>query len=110
MPRRHFPGERWTPDRGAARASVAAHRPRRERRRPLRDRSGARLMETRRQGEALFSFSLVLVGTVVVVQLWLVAASMEALLARDFDILMPAALGSLGCFAVNAALLLPSTR
>jgi hypothetical protein len=63
-------------------------------------------METRRQGEALFSFILLLVGTVVVVQLWLVAASMEALLAHDFDVLLPAAAGSLGCFLLNAALLL----
>lgn len=63
-------------------------------------------METRRQGEALFSLILFLVGTVVVVQLWLVAASMEALLALDFGVLVPAAIGSLVCFAVNAGLLL----
>ncbi len=63
-------------------------------------------METRRQGETLFTLILLLVATVVVVQLWLVAASMEALLARDFDVLVPAALGSLFCFLVNGALLL----
>ncbi len=63
-------------------------------------------METRRQGETLFTLILLLVGTVVVVQLWLVAASMEALLGRDFDVLVPAALGSLACFVVNGLLLL----
>ena len=63
-------------------------------------------METRRQGEVLFTLILVLVGTVVVVQLWLVAASMEALLARDFDVLIPAAAGSFFCFALNGGLLL----
>lgn len=63
-------------------------------------------METRRQGETLFTFILLLVSTVVVVQLWLVAASMEALLAHDFDVLVPAAIASLACFLLNAALVL----
>ncbi len=63
-------------------------------------------METRRQGEPLFALILILVGTVVVVQLWLVAASMEALLGHDFGVLIPAALGSLACFVLNALLLL----
>ncbi len=63
-------------------------------------------METRRQGEALFTLILILVGTVVVVQLWLVAASMEALLGHDFEVLVPAAIGSLACFVLNGLLLL----
>lgn len=63
-------------------------------------------METRRQGETLFSGILILIGTVIVVQLWLVAASMEALLGHDFDVLIPAAFGSLACFALNLGLTL----
>ncbi len=63
-------------------------------------------METRRQGEVLFTLILILVGTVVVVQLWLVAASMEALLGHDFQVLVPAAIGSFACFVLNGLLLL----
>ncbi len=63
-------------------------------------------METRAQGDTLFGGILLLVGTMVIVQLWLVAASMEALLAHDFGILVPAAIGSLLCFIVNGGLTL----
>ena len=38
-------------------------------------------METRQQGTTLFSAILVLIATLVVIQLWLVAAALEALLA-----------------------------
>jgi hypothetical protein len=61
-------------------------------------------METRRQGDALFAGILLLVGTVVIVQLWLVAASVESLLAHDFGILVPAAIGSFLCFVLNGLL------
>jgi hypothetical protein len=39
-------------------------------------------METRQQGLTLFSAVLVLIAILVVIQLWLVTAALEALLAR----------------------------
>lgn len=62
-------------------------------------------METRKQGATLFSAVLALVVVLVVVQLWLVAGALDALLGGNTDILVPAALASLGLFALNAGLL-----
>ncbi len=62
-------------------------------------------MSIRTQGTTLFTAILVLVATTVVVQLWLLTVSMEALLARESRILIPAAIGSTILFAVNAGLL-----
>jgi len=60
----------------------------------------------RRQGTALFTMILVFVGTLVVVQLWLLSAALEALLARETELLVPAAVGSAVLFLVNGGLLL----
>src|SRR3972149_2542001 len=62
-------------------------------------------METRQQGAVLFSGILVLIGTLVIIQLWLLTAALEALLARDAGVLLPATLSSLVLFLVNAGLL-----
>lgn len=62
-------------------------------------------MEAPKQGTTLFTALLILVGTAVVVQLWLVTAAMEALLAHEYHVLTPLALGSLVLFALNAGLL-----
>lgn len=62
-------------------------------------------METRQQGSTLFSAILVLIATLVVIQLWLVAAALDALLARQTAVLMPTALAAGGLFALSAALL-----
>ncbi|MGE5245970.1 MAG: DUF6755 family protein [Betaproteobacteria bacterium] len=62
-------------------------------------------METRQQGTTLFSALLVLIATLVVIQLWLVAAALDALLAGDTAILVPTALASLALFLVSAGLL-----
>jgi len=62
-------------------------------------------METRRQGTTLFTFVCVLVGTLVVLQLWLVAAALEALLGGDVAVLVPAAGASLALFLANGGLL-----
>ena len=62
-------------------------------------------METRRQGLGLWTAVCVLIGVVVVIQLWLVAAALDALLAEDRAVLAPAALASLGLFAVEGGLL-----
>ncbi|HUI84383.1 MAG TPA: DUF6755 family protein [Candidatus Binatia bacterium] len=62
-------------------------------------------MSLRRQGTTLFAAVLALVATAVVLQLWLLTLSMEALLAGEYRTLVPAALGSTALLAVNAALL-----
>jgi hypothetical protein len=62
-------------------------------------------VETRRQGTTLFTFLCSLVGTLVVLQLWLTAASLDALLGGDVDVLIPAAAVSLVLFLANGGLL-----
>jgi len=48
---------------------------------------------------------LCIVLTIVVVQLWLLTATMNAYLGGDETVIWPAALVSLACFAFNAGLL-----
>lgn len=58
------------------------------------------------QGTTLFTALLVLIGIGVVVQLWLLAASVDALLGRQHGIPAYAALGSVAVFIVNGLLVL----
>jgi hypothetical protein len=62
-------------------------------------------MSVRSQGTTLFSAILILVGTTVVVQLWLLTLSTEALLSGQTRILIPAAAGSSLLLLINAGLL-----
>jgi hypothetical protein len=62
-------------------------------------------METRQQGSTLFSAILVLISTLVVIQLWLVAAALDALLARETVVLAPTAVASAVLFAMSGGLL-----
>lgn len=62
-------------------------------------------MTIRSQGSTLFSAILILVATTVVMQLWLLTFSMEALLRRHYETLIPAALASTALLVVNAGLL-----
>jgi hypothetical protein len=62
-------------------------------------------MSTRSQGTTLFTAILILVASTVVVQLWLLTVSTEALLAHETRILIPAALGSTVLLFINAGLL-----
>ncbi len=62
-------------------------------------------MSVRSQGTTLFTAILILVASTVVVQLWLLTVSMEAFLARETRILIPAALGSTVLLLINAGLL-----
>jgi hypothetical protein len=62
-------------------------------------------MRTRQQGLTLFIAILWLVATVVIIQLWLVAAALDALLAGAVAILIPAAVASLLLFLLNFGLL-----
>jgi uncharacterized protein DUF6755 len=62
-------------------------------------------METRQQGSTLFSAVLVLIGILVVIQLWLVAAAVDALMARQTTVLVPTAIASSLLLALSVGLL-----
>ena len=62
-------------------------------------------METRQQGSTLFSAVLALIAILVVIQLWLVAAAVDALMARQVTVLVPTAMASGGLFVLSAGLL-----
>lgn len=62
-------------------------------------------MSLRRQGTTLFAAILALVASAVVLQLWLLTVSMEALLSGKYKTLVPAAAGSTVLLVVNAGLL-----
>lgn len=62
-------------------------------------------MSFRTQGTTLFTAILILVASTVVVQLWLLTVSMEALLAHETKTLIPAAVGSTVLLFINAGLL-----
>ena len=62
-------------------------------------------MSLRAQGTTLFAAILILVASAVVLQLWLLTVSMEALLSGEYKTLLPAAAGSTVLLAVNAGLL-----
>ena len=57
------------------------------------------------QGATLFSALLVLIATLVVIQLWLVAAAVDAVLARHTGVLVPMALSSGALFVLSGGLL-----
>ncbi len=60
---------------------------------------------TRSQRRTIVNGILCIVLILVVLQLWLLTATMNAFLGGDTDILLPAALASLACLALNAGLL-----
>jgi hypothetical protein len=62
-------------------------------------------VETRQQGSILFAAVLVLIALLVVIQLWLVAAALDALLARQFAVLVPTAIASGMLFVLSGGLL-----
>ena len=62
-------------------------------------------METRHQGSILFSAVLILIALLVVIQLWLVAASLDALFSRQFVVLVPTAIASGVLFMLSGGLL-----
>ena len=62
-------------------------------------------MRTREQGTVLFAGVLVMIATLVIIQLWLLTAALEALLAHTYEVLIPAAIASLVLCGANALLL-----
>ena len=63
------------------------------------------MRKLREQGLTLFTGIMWLVGIVVIVQLWLVSAALEALLAGNTRVLIPSALVSLALLGSNGGLL-----
>jgi hypothetical protein len=62
-------------------------------------------MATRKQGTALATALCLFIGTVVVIQLWLVAGSLDAWLSGEEEVLVPAALTSAALLLLNTGLL-----
>jgi hypothetical protein len=63
-------------------------------------------VQQREQGLTLFTAILWLVGVLVIIQLWLVAGALDALLAGARGVLVPAAVASCLLFLANGGLLL----
>ena len=57
------------------------------------------------QRKAIVNAILVFVVLIVVLQLWLLTATVNAYLGGDVAIVLPAAAASLACFGLNAGLL-----
>jgi predicted lysophospholipase L1 biosynthesis ABC-type transport system permease subunit len=57
-----------------------------------------------RQGKTLVGALCAFIGTVVVIQLWLVSAALEAFYGNEPNVLWPALVASAALFAVNAAI------
>lgn len=60
---------------------------------------------TRERKRTILNGILVVVVIIVILQLWLLTATMNAYLGGDDAVVVPAALVSLGCFGLNAGLL-----
>jgi hypothetical protein len=60
---------------------------------------------TRERRMTIVNGILVLVILIVILQLWLLTATMNVYLGGDTGIAVPAALASLACFGLNAGLL-----
>ena len=70
---------------------------------PSSDPKGPRFPRFQRM--AIVNAILVFVVLIVILQLWLLTATMNAYLGGNTSILLPAALASLVCFGLNAGLL-----
>jgi membrane associated rhomboid family serine protease len=62
-------------------------------------------VEVRRQGITLFTAVCVFIAILVVIQLWLVAAALDAVLGGETGVAWPAAIASIVLCVVNAGLL-----
>ena len=56
---------------------------------------------TRRQKDTIYAGMFCVVGLLVVLQLWLLTATMNAFLGGDGSVVWPAAAASFGCLFVN---------
>lgn len=62
-------------------------------------------METGRQGTTLFTGICLLIGLLVISQLWLLSAALDEALSGEPRLAIPASIASFALFAVNAGLL-----
>lgn len=62
-------------------------------------------MDARKQAVPVFTLVSVLIGLGVVIQLWLLGTSLEAMLAGDSGLAVPATVASAVLLAINAGLL-----
>lgn len=60
---------------------------------------------TRRQKDTILAGMVCVVGLLVVLQLWLLTATMNAFMGGDDSVVWPAAVASFGCLLVNLWLL-----
>jgi hypothetical protein len=60
---------------------------------------------TRAQKQTIIYGMLCFIVMLVILQLWLLTATMNAFLGGDASVIWPAALVSVACFALNAGLL-----
>lgn len=60
---------------------------------------------SRQQKGTIVSGILAIVATIVILQLWLLTATMNAFLAHDEVVIIPAAIASIVCLGLNAGLL-----
>lgn len=65
---------------------------------------------TESQKTTILDAALCFVGMMVVLQLWLLTATMNAYLGGDAQVLLPAALASLACLLLNGGLLVVLIR
>ena len=63
-------------------------------------------MDARKQALPVFTAVTVLVGIGVILQLWLLSASLEGMLTGEGHVALPATVASAFLFAVNGSLLL----
>ena len=63
-------------------------------------------MEARARGTTLMTAICAFIAVLLIIQIWLVSAALEALLSDDRGVLVPAAIASLALFAINGGLLL----
>jgi hypothetical protein len=62
-------------------------------------------METGRQGTTLFTGICLLIAVLVIIQLWLLGAALDAALSGQSVLALPASIASAVLFAINAGLL-----
>lgn len=60
---------------------------------------------SRQQKGTIVSGILAIVAMIVILQLWLLTATMNAFLAHDETVIIPAAIASIVCLFLNAGLL-----
>ena len=62
-------------------------------------------METSQQGTTLFTAICLLIAVLVIIQLWLLGAALDAALGGEARLAIPASIASAVLFAINAGLL-----